>query len=93
MGSATQITKERRQSVEATATTVEGSQPFIVKRLIFVANDGTSDVILNFDGATDDEGAITLKAGEVLSDVELSCASLSYKAVSGSVPIRAWGAK
>lgn len=77
--------------VEATATTTEASADFACKRIVLLANDGGSDITFGFDRPTTEPGALTLKPGEIVTDLPLLCQELYYKTASGSSPFRAWG--
>jgi len=80
-------------SVSASATTTEANSAFNVEHIIFLANDGSGDIIFNFDAATTAAGAFTLKTGEALSDIPRKVTTLYYKATSGTQTFRALGVK
>lgn len=80
--------------LESTATvTGQNNQPFhISSELVFIANDSdTYDMLINFNKSIEESGAFTLKAGELLDRIPMSCHSISYRGISGSVPFRAMG--
>lgn len=87
------IGRQTHASVETTATTTESTATFDVDYISMISNDGTDDILFNFDANTSAAGTITLKAGEVLSDFPRACNVLYFKAKSGSQPFRAWGVK
>jgi hypothetical protein len=82
-------------TLEATATTTSGGQlrPFVIsQKLNFISNDSSDyDLKINFDGTVDQTGTFTLKAGEAVSDINMSCSSISVQGVGGSVSFRALG--
>lgn len=82
-------------SLQSTAVVNGGGikQPFnITKKLSFISNDSsTYDMNINFDGSTSENGTFTLKAGESLSDLEMTCTSISVEGINGSVAFRALG--
>lgn len=86
--------EEIHDSVEDTATTTEGSARFDVANVVFMANDGTADIYLNFDMTTNvSKGKLTLKPGERFFDFPRSCKTLYYRAASGTQAFRVWGVK
>jgi hypothetical protein len=92
---ATDITIKGRSSHVALdgipVTTTEANSPFAVSQIVFIANDGPSDMIINFDASTTSEGAFTLKSGEVLDNFPRQCTTLYYKAKTGNTTLRAVG--
>lgn len=81
-----------RKSLEANATTTEANAPFLCKEIILIANDGTDDITFNFDNETDGEDAFTLKPGEVLTSMPITCkGTVYYKSASGTQAFRLWG--
>jgi hypothetical protein len=85
----------RPSVIESTATPYTGGNKmvFVVNtKLNHIINDSdTYTMIVNFDATTDESGSITLKAGEVISDLPLQCNTLSVKGVNGDVPFRCVG--
>lgn len=70
--------------LESTATeSVKNRIPLTIRnKLVYLANDSsTYPMKINFDASIEESGAFTLKAGEVLSDVEMDCTSISFQAV------------
>lgn len=80
-------------SLETNATTTEASSSFNVDLIAAISNDGTDNILFNFDANTSSAGTITLKPGEVLTDFPRKCTTIYYKALSGTQPFRAWGVK
>lgn len=85
----------RHVSLDGTATPSSGFilQTFVIKqKVVFISNDSdTYDLEVNFDQTTDQNGTFTLKAGEAVSDMPITCSTLSVNGVGGSVPFRALG--
>lgn len=82
-------------TLETKATALTGGilRPFTIKnKLVYVANDSaTYSIKINFDGTTQETGAFTLKAGEVISDVPMNCDSVSVEGVGGDADFRIMG--
>jgi len=58
----------------------------------FIANDSdTYDLYINFDEPVGRAGTITLKAGEIMSDLRILCRNLYVQGRGGDVPFRAVG--
>lgn len=79
-------------SVETEATEEDQSSNFNVNIITTISNDGSEDIIFNFDRTTNQiTGRITLKAGETLNNVKLKVNQLHYRSMSGNQSFRAWG--
>lgn len=82
-------------TLEAKATELTGGilRPFTVRnKLVYIANDSNSfSMRINFDGTTQEAGAFTLKAGEVVSDVPMQCDSISVEGIGGDADFRIMG--
>lgn len=80
--------------LEATATTTPRNNfPLAIrKKLVYIANDSADYAMkVNFDVPIDQTGSFTLKAGEVVSDVEMDCNSISFQGIDGDVAFRLMG--
>ena len=80
--------------IETTATQAEMNNiPYRLRsKLAFIANDSPDRALkVNFDNSIDQLGTFTLYAGEVLSDIQMSCVSVSLQGVGGNVPVRMLG--
>jgi hypothetical protein len=82
-------------TLEAIATELTGGvlRPFTIRnKLVYIANDSNAfSMKINFDGTTQESGAFTLKAGEVISDVPMTCDSISVEGIGGSAEFRIMG--
>lgn len=81
--------------LQSTATVNGGGVliPFTLnEKLNFIVNDSSDfDLEINFDATVDQSGTFTLKVGETLSDVNMSCTTIAVRGIGGSVPFRALG--
>ena len=87
------IGKSSHVSVETSATTTEASAPFDVEFVFMMANDGSSDIIVNFDASTTAPGAMTLKPGMPVFDFPRTATTIYYRSVYDTQAFRAWGVK
>lgn len=78
-------------SVEATAAASETSADFQVQQIEYIRNDGTVNLIVNFDRSTTARGAITIKPSEVFGPFPRKCKKLWYKCASATCAFRAAG--
>jgi len=67
--------------------------PFVCKNAInYVANDSATNALyLNFDAPIGSAGTIKLLAGEVISDLKISCRELYAQGIGSTVNFRAVG--
>lgn len=82
---------DKHVSLETNATTDEASSIVDVRYVDSIANDGSDDIVFNFDAPTNEDGAFTLKPGEVRGGIPKTVERLYYVAASGVQPFRFWG--
>lgn len=91
------ILRDTHSSISDTAgaTIPDGNRKrvFVCRYAVnFIANDSPSyDLLINFDQPVGRPGTITLKAGEVMSDLHIVCDELYAQGVGAAVPFRAVG--
>lgn len=78
-------------SVEQTSTTTVNTKifPITVESLVHLTNDGANDVVFYFNG--DSNNAFTLKAGESISNIEMTLSQISYKTNTSTSAFRFLG--
>lgn len=83
--------KIEQNAIETVATVEEQSGLLMVDKIIFLINDGTEDIYINFDITTNSKSRMTVKPGESFTDVPIACETVYFRAKSGEQPFRIWG--
>lgn len=82
------------EAVSTTEVDLKPAKP--LKQLIYLSNDGETDVLIGLDVATTgatkgDNAVIVLKAGEVIDNLERSITSIKLKRTAGNGVVRLLG--